>query len=131
MKFYAYREIASCFLKYWFKLMKQLAILEINVPMNIFNNSTGGHTTKDVREFCATCNTCQQLKPSNKSPARKHHLLPILTKPWNSIRMDFIGPFPESKGFNYLWVVICHMTSMVHLIPIHTTTTATQLSWIY
>jgi len=45
--------------------------------------------------------------------------------------MDFIGPFPEAKGFNYLWVVICRMTSMVHLIPVHTTMTAVQLSWIY
>ena len=88
------------------------------------------YATKDVREFCATCNTCQWLKPSNKLPAEKHHLLPIPTKPWDSIRMDFIGPFPESKGFNYLWVVICPMMSMVHLIPIHTTTTATELSWI-
>jgi hypothetical protein len=34
--------------------------------------------------------------------------LPILTKPWDSIGMDFIGPFPESKGFNYLWVIIEH-----------------------
>jgi len=45
--------------------------------------------------------------------------------------MDFIGPFPESKGFNYLWVVIYCMTSMVHLILVHTTMTAMQLSWIY
>ncbi|KNZ77492.1 hypothetical protein J132_05287, partial [Termitomyces sp. J132] len=45
--------------------------------------------------------------------------------------MHIIGPFPESKEYNYLWVVICQMTSMVHLIPVHTTMTALQLSWIY
>ena len=45
--------------------------------------------------------------------------------------MDFIGPFPEAKGFNNLWVVICQMMSMVHLIPVHMTMTAVQLSWIY
>jgi hypothetical protein len=61
----------------------------------------------------------------------KLHPLPIPTKPWDSIGMDFIGPFPESKGFNYLWVVICRMTSMVHLIPVHTKITATELSWVY
>ena len=27
--------------------------------------------------------------------------------------MDFIGPFPKSHEFNYLWVVICRLTSMV------------------
>jgi hypothetical protein len=61
----------------------------------------------------------------------KLHPLPIPTKPWDSIGMDFIGPFPESRGYNYLWVIICRMTSMVHLIPIHTRMKASELSWIY
>jgi hypothetical protein len=52
-------------------------------------------------------------------------------RPWESIGTDFIGPFPEVDGFNYLWVVICRLSSMVHLIPINTKTTATQLSSIY
>ncbi|GLB37195.1 putative DNA RNA polymerase [Lyophyllum shimeji] len=86
---------------------------------------------KDVRLFCKTCETCQRSKDSNQKPAGKLHSLPVPVKPWDSIGMDFIGPFPESKGFNYLWVVICQMTSMVHLIPVHTNMTASQLSWIY
>ena len=86
---------------------------------------------KETREFCATCEACQRSKPSTKLPVGKHHPLPIPTKPWDSIGMDFVGPFPESKGFNYLWVIICRMTSMVHLIPVHTTMTAMQLSWVY
>jgi len=32
---------------------------------------------------------------------------------------------------NYLWVVICRMTSMVHLIPVNTKMTMSQLSAIY
>ena len=89
------------------------------------------YQAKDTQEFCTTCDTCQHSKPLNKLPVGKHHLLPTPLKPWDSIGMDFIGPFPESKGFNYLWVVICQMMSMVHLIPVHKTMTATQLSWIY
>jgi hypothetical protein len=45
--------------------------------------------------------------------------------------MDFIGPFPESRGYNYLWVIICRMTSMVHLISAHMRMKASELSWIY
>ena len=45
--------------------------------------------------------------------------------------MDFIGPFPESQGCNYLWVIVCHLTSRVHVVPIKTTTTATELSWLF
>jgi hypothetical protein len=45
--------------------------------------------------------------------------------------MDFVGPFPEINGYNYLWVVICHMINMVHLILVNTKMTASQLSWIH
>jgi hypothetical protein len=45
--------------------------------------------------------------------------------------MDFVGPFPKSQGYNYLWVIICQMTSMVHLVPVMTTVTASELSWKY
>jgi len=86
---------------------------------------------KDTRVFCRSCESCQRAKRSNQPPKGKLHPLPIPTKPWDLIGMDFIGPFPESKGFNYLWVVICRMTSMVHLIPVHTTMKASELSWVY
>ena len=64
------------------------------------------YQAKDMREFCDMCDTCQHTKPSNKLPAGKHHLLPVPTKPWDLIGMDFIGPFPGSKGSSYaIWWV--------------------------
>jgi hypothetical protein len=86
---------------------------------------------KDTQTFCRTCEPCQQAKGSNQKTMGKLHPLPIPTKPWDSIGMDFVGPFPEANDYNYLWVVICRMTSMVHLIPVHTTMTAKELSWKY
>lgn len=86
---------------------------------------------RDIEEWCRSCVTCQTTKASNQKPAGKLHTLPIPTKPWDSIAMDFVGPFPESRGFDYLWVIMCRMTSMVHLIPVHTTMKASELSWIY
>lgn len=89
----------------------------------------------DTKEFCKTCHSCQQSKGSNKPPPGKLHMLPIPTKPWDSIGMDFVGPFPEvevdNRKYNYLWVVVCQLTSMVHLIPVHTKMTASNLSEIY
>jgi hypothetical protein len=87
--------------------------------------------TADIHEFCQTCELCQQAKGTNTKPVGKLHPLPVPTKPWDSIEMDFIGPFPKSRGYNYLWVIICRMTSMVHLIPIHMRMKASELSWIY
>jgi len=50
-------------------------------------------------------------KGKYQKTAGKLHLLPIATRPCESIGMDFIGPFLEVNGYNYLWVVICRMTS--------------------
>lgn len=45
--------------------------------------------------------------------------------------MDFVGPFPPSMKFDYLWVVIYRLISQIHLIPITTTTKASDLAWIF
>ena len=77
-----------------------------------------------------TCETCTQAKGEYQQPVGKLHPLPLATKPLESIEMDFVGPFPEVDGFNCLWVIICRMSSMVHLVLVNMTTTASQLSVI-
>ncbi len=93
------------------------------------------HIVLDAREFCKSCKSCEQAKGNTQLPPGKLHMLPIPTKPWESIGMVFVSPFPEvdmdGQKFNYLWVVVCQMTSMVHLIPVHTKMTVAQLSSIY
>ena len=82
--------------------------------------------TEDVHKFCESCGQCQMTKTSNQRPAGLLHSLPIPWKPWSSIAMDFAGPFPRVGEFDYLWVVLCRLSSMVHLIPVTTTLTATK-----
>lgn len=86
---------------------------------------------KEVERFCASCATCQTTKASNQKPQGLLHNLPIPVRPWQSISMDFVGPFPESEGFDYLWVIVCRMTAATHLVPIRTTTTASELAWLF
>lgn len=86
---------------------------------------------KDIQKFCDSCGTCQTTKSSTQIPAGLLHSMPIPSRPWGSIGMDFVGPFPKSLGYDYLWVVICRLTSMVHLIPIHTTVKASELAWLF
>lgn len=45
--------------------------------------------------------------------------------------MDFVGPFPLAEDLDYIWVVLCRLTSLVHLIPLRTTTTSPQLAKIF
>ncbi|OJT05306.1 Transposon Ty3-I Gag-Pol polyprotein, partial [Trametes pubescens] len=86
---------------------------------------------KDVDKFCATCGTCHTVKASTKLPAGLLHSLPLALVPWTSISMDFVGLFPLSHGYDYIWVIVCRLTSMVHLIPVRTTDTAADLALVY
>lgn len=86
----------------------------------------------DVRAFCETCRTCKISKPSNQKPYGLLNPLSVPSYPWESIRMDFVGPLPESGNrdgmFDSITVVICLLTSMVHLIPSRTNYNASQLA---
>ncbi|KXN88531.1 hypothetical protein AN958_07211, partial [Leucoagaricus sp. SymC.cos] len=70
--------------------------------------------------FCRSCEMCTHTKVLTTKPRGKIHPLPIPTKLWNCIEMDFISLFSGLRGHNYLWIVICCMTSMAHLILVHT-----------
>jgi len=85
----------------------------------------------EVDKYCETCGICQANKTSTQRPVGLLHPLPIPNRPWGSIGMDFVGPFPTSKGYDYLWVIICRLTSMVHLIPVNTTVKASELASLY
>lgn len=67
----------------------------------------------------------------NMKPQGLLHTLPIPQKPWDSIAMDFVGPFPISKQCDYLLVVICRLTSMVHLLPTTTTASSSDVANLY
>lgn len=88
--------------------------------------------SKDVAKFCMTCGTCQAVKPSTQRPSGLLHPLPIPCQPWESIGMDFIGPLPPSpEGYNFIWIIIDRLTSMVHLVALKTSVTATELAERY
>jgi hypothetical protein len=85
----------------------------------------------DIVKFCAMCATCQVVKTSNQQLQGLLHPMPIPTQPWESIGMDFVSPFPGSRGFDYLWVVICQLTSMAHLIPVTVMIKALELAYLF
>jgi len=89
------------------------------------------HIGQDIEQYCKMCPVCQMTKSSTQRVPGLLHSLPIPARPWELIAMDFVSPFPESGDCNYLWVVICRLTSMVHLVPICTTTTTSELAWLY
>jgi hypothetical protein len=77
------------------------------------------------------CPICQMTKSSTQCVPRLLHSLLIPTRLWRSIAMDFVSLFLASSSHDYLWVVLCYLTSMVHLVPIQTTMMASELAWLY
>jgi hypothetical protein len=75
----------------------------------------------NMEAFCESCTVYKTSKPANNPPYGLLHTLEVPTQPWETIRVDFVGPLPESLNlngaFDIIMVVICHLTSLVHQIP--------------
>ena len=71
-------------------------------------------------------------KLSNQKPYGLLNPLAVPTYLWESVGIDFIGPLPEShnqdRQYDSITVIICLLTSMVHLVPSHINYNATQLA---
>ncbi|GMQ12089.1 hypothetical protein CsSME_00054546 [Camellia sinensis var. sinensis] len=59
-----------------------------------------------VEQYVKTCLVCQQDKVENQSPAGLLEPLPIPSRPWESISMDFIVALPKSEGCKTILVVV-------------------------
>lgn len=76
--------------------------------------------TSDTTFYCQSCVTCRWSQPTTQKPYGLLNPLDVPSYPWESIGVDFVGPLPESENrdgiFNSIIVIICLLTSMVHLI---------------
>ena len=85
----------------------------------------------DIELFCSSCALCQTTKDSMQKPAGLLHSLPIPNWPWQSVGLDFMGPLPKSKGYDYLLVIIDRFMLQVHLLPTTTCATVEAIVWLF
>lgn len=76
--------------------------------------------SRDVATYVRTCPSCQRNKASNQPPAGLLHPLPVPSGRWDSISMDFAGPFPSNDGMNAVLIVVDRLTKRVLFVPCHT-----------
>ena len=73
---------------------------------------------KDVREFIRACPTCNQNKSSSQPPAGLLQPLPVPTRPWSHISLDFVTGLPASDGMTVILTVVDRFSKMAHFIPL-------------
>jgi transposase InsO family protein len=86
----------------------------------------------DVREYIKSCDLCQRIKASQQVPAGLLQPLPIPSRPWEQVSMDFITQLPKTKnGHDAIVVFVDTFSKMVHFVPTKTTATAPDTARLF
>jgi Integrase zinc binding domain/Chromo (CHRromatin Organisation MOdifier) domain len=82
----------------------------------------------DIAAFCRSCDQCARIKGRTGVPAGPRHMMPVSTRPFGMIYMDFMVGLPLSRfqgePVDALATVTCGHSSTVVLIPCATWDTA-------
>ena len=66
--------------------------------------------------------TCQRVKAEHQRPAGLLQPLKIPEWKWEEISMDFIVGLPRTQsGYESIWVIVFHLSKVVHFILVNTT----------
>lgn len=70
-----------------------------------------------IYKYVDSCVVCQQTKTRRQKPLGLLKPLPISSRPWKDISMDFITKLPLSLNFDSILVVVDRFSKMTHFIP--------------
>jgi hypothetical protein len=75
----------------------------------------------DVKQYVQKCESCAKHKVSQQGPLGYMGRHREVTRPWQIISLDLMGPFPKSKTCNtMLLVMTCWFSKFVLLFPLRT-----------
>lgn len=72
----------------------------------------------DVKEFVQACPKCAQSKSSNQSPPGFLQPLPVPSRPWSDISLDFVTGLPPSKNNTVILTIVDRFSKAVHYVPL-------------
>lgn len=72
----------------------------------------------DVRAFVAACTECAQNKATHRPTAVLLQPLPIPSRPWSHITVDFVTGLPLSEGNNTILTIVDWFSKAVHFVPL-------------
>ena len=77
------------------------------------------------------CVICQQNRTQFCKEIGLLRPLPIPSKCWKMISMDFMTHLPKSKGFDSIMVVVDRVSKMAHFVPTRDTVTTQEVGRLY
>lgn len=81
-----------------------------------------------VQDYVRSCAACQGAKSLTQKSQGLLQTLPIPSKPWDELSMDFVVALPNSNGFTAVFVVVDRLTKGAHFIPLRPNFTASIVS---
>ena len=90
----------------------------------------------DVKQYVATCTSCQRNKSSNQPLYGLLNPFIMPERPWSSVGIDFVGGLPDildAKGdlrYNAIIVFMDRLAKIVHLAPKTTEVDAAGTAWL-
>ncbi len=73
---------------------------------------------RDVHDFVLACSVCATGKSSNRPPDGLLQPLPVPSRPWSHIALDFVTALPPSQGHTVVLTVVDRFSKAAHFIPL-------------
>jgi hypothetical protein len=73
--------------------------------------------SREIKTYIQSCDICQKAKPCRHAPIGLLQPIPVPSRPFKCVTMDFIPELSEAGGFNNILVIINKLTKYVIFIP--------------
>ena len=86
---------------------------------------------RDVKQYVRTCDSCARSKAPRHAPFGLLNPLPIPTRNWKAVSMDFITKLPISNTWDSILVVVDRRSRQTHLEPCREAMSAKEVADLY